>query len=58
MKMSDPRIFRYFILALLLGLLLTMIFSVKEGFSNNAANTTSKRSKNAAAKSKNAAAKM
>ncbi len=32
MKMSGPRIFLYLILALLLGLLLTMIFSVKEGF--------------------------
>jgi len=30
--MKDPRIFRYLILALLFGLLLTMIFSVKEGF--------------------------
>jgi hypothetical protein len=32
MKMSDPRIIRCLILALLFGLLLTMIFRVKEGF--------------------------
>jgi len=30
--MKDPRIIRSLILALLFGLLLTMIFSVKEGF--------------------------
>jgi hypothetical protein len=32
MKISDPRIIRSLILALLFGLLLTMIFRVKEGF--------------------------
>jgi hypothetical protein len=34
MKMSDPRIIRSLILALLFGLLLTMFFRVKEGFQN------------------------
>ena len=47
MKLTNTKVVRYLILALLLGLLVTMFFSVKEGFNNH---TPEEKSSIAAAK--------